>query len=286
MSTDPFDTPADPFDLPAFDPETGELLGDEEEPTGAALAPVDLASAAVLAIESVDHEQVAAFTGDLRAALQTRRDALYQALLDRRPEGRPTPESVAPELTWLADVHDVFTAVGKVFTEQARDAKSLAGDVVLEVRTDRDVEASGGSASVRVGVPGSRRGNAVKVTATQPTETFANTPAIVAVLVPYLLEREVSAGMPGSEAVEDAPEAYAAGARDMARVLLGLAGHHGLLSSPGWKSSALDVLRGELQSMGEAGNDLAARLREAYGRRPKGNLRVEVERSNLLDADG
>lgn len=284
MSTDPFDTPAapDPFDTPVLDERTGELL----EPSAstpaadAAVVPVGIAAAAAQAVEAVDHEQVAAFTGDLAAALERRTSTAYQALVDRRPAGRVTAEVVAPELAWLADAHDVLAAIGKTFTDQARSIKSLAGDVVLEVRTDRDVEAAGGSASVRVGTPG-RAGSAVKVTATQPTETFTDTAAIVDVLVPWLLDSSEDPTL----AHQAVPDAYCDGARDMAATLLGLHGRVGLLAAPKWKSSALDVLRATLQGAGEVGVGLAARLAVAYGRRPKGNVQVTVERSNLTDAD-
>ena len=285
MSTaDPFDTPydsVDPFDLPPFDPTTGEVLevvdAEVADVPQSAIIPVDLAGTAVRAVTAVNPADLAAFTGDLRAALDKRVGETYGALVSQRPEGAPTPEVVAPELAWLADAHDVFAALGKVFTDQAKGVRSVAGDVVLEVRTDRsDLERTGGSASLKVGTA-SAPGSAIKVTTTQPTETFTDTPAIVDVLVPYVIDRTADA--------HDSPDqaGVAIGARAMARVLLGLEGHYGLLAAPKWKSTALETLRGELQGMGQTGAALASRLAKGFGRRPKGSVTVDIERTQMRE---
>lgn len=274
MTADPFDTPAgevDPFDLPPFDPESGELLDvvDAEIVPDGQVVHVDLATTALAAVGAVDHGKVTAFAGDLSAALDQRIGQTYGALIAARRDGPVTPEVVAPELAWLADAHEVLAAIGKVFTDQGRGVKSLMGDVVLEVRADRDLERTGGSATVKVGTAG-QAGEAVKVTATQPTQTWTDAPAIVDTLVPYLMGA-------------DGDAAFAQGARAMARVLLGLDGHYGLLAAPKWKSTALETLRGELQAMPGTGVDLAARLAAGFGRKPVGNVQVEVERTTTRE---
>lgn len=269
---------AHPFDEPIVDMSTGEILDDSPSldsglPSSeiAGLPTTSLADGAVSAIALA--ADVDAFAGELRRDLERRVDEQYGALVTLRPDGPVTEATVARELQWLADAHDVFVKIGAVFTEQARGVRSLAGDAVLEVRRDRDLERTGGSASVKVGARGT--GEAVKVTATRSTDTFADDEPIVDVLVSHMLGR-----LP-ADAVD--PGAYAAGARDMADALLGLHGVVGLLAAPKWKSTALDVLRELLESGDEPSRALAVRLRAAYGRRPVGNVNTKIERVPLAE---
>lgn len=269
-----------PFDTPAFDPATGELFdGAPADPAppaaGLGLLPAVLADRGADAIGAA--AELGAFTGDLRRALEHRISTEYDALMRARPDGPVTQAIVAPELQWLADAYEVLSAIGKVFAEQSAGVKSLASDVVLEVRRDVDLERTGGSASVKVGARGA--GQAVKVTTTQPTEVYTDTPVIVDVLVAHLLDRMTVAVEVGN--TPTGPESYAAGARDMADALLGLHGVVGLLSAPKWKSTALDLLREVLESGGPVGVGLATRLRDGYGRCPHGKISTTIERTEL-----
>src|SRR5690606_37490060 len=109
----------------------------------------------------------------------------------------------------------VFTEVGKVFTDLGRRARAMAGDLVLEAKPDdaERLERKGGSASMRV----SSSAGEVKVTTTQPTETFADTDAILDVLVAHLLDERADLA-----ATTGLPAVYAGGARDLAAAVRGL----------------------------------------------------------------
>lgn len=271
-----------PFDTPPFDPVTGELFGDPVEPVVVAEPVPSGLLSAVLAERGADAIGAAAslstFTGELRAALEHRISTEYDALMSARPAGPVTQAVVAPELQWLADAHEVLSAIGKVFAEQSAGVKSLASDVVLEVRRDLDIERTGGSASVKVGARGA--GQAVKVTTTQPTDVYTDTAVIVDVLVAHMLAvSDAGPAIPLDETT--ASVAYAAGARGMADALLGLHDVIGLLSAPKWKSTALDLLRETLEAGGVTGVALATRLRDGYGRRPHGKMSTTIERTEL-----
>lgn len=236
------------------------------------LLPARLADDTSQAVALPGRGELAAFAGNLRAALDDRVNALYGAALAARPDGPVTEATVGPELAVLASVSDLGRIMADVFGRMDKGARALASDVVLEVKRpdpSRSLEHTGGSASVRVGV---RAGEDVKVTVTQPTETFTDTPGIVDVVVAYHVSR-IPTALGAQPAVVGA---YAEGARDMAQLLLGLDGVPSLLASPKWKSSALDALRRDLERSTEPG--LAGRLDAAYGRRPVGNLQTTVER--------
>lgn len=240
----------DPFATPLFDPATGEVLEPEAAPVAAPAGPGPLVAGVDLRADA--H----AYAGELRRALEDRVALEYDALLAERPDG-PLEVAVQPELRYLADASAVFAELGKVFTDLSRRTRGMAGDLVLESRPSaaERIEKSGGSASTRV------RSSAgeVKVTTTQPTETFAETDQLVDVLVAHLVG-DLGSGVTSAGAAE-----YAAGARAMARAL------QDVTSPWSWKSSALDALR---RAMPDA---LAARLAKAYGRRPKGEARTTIE---------
>lgn len=252
---------------PAFDPATGEVLDPEPDLPDAAvddgswdvglvaLTPTALAASA---------SDTATFTRSLRDAIDGRLAAEYDRLRDARDPGKPLDLAVEPELRYLTSAADTFTAVARVFTDAAAHARGQAGDIVLEVKPDdaERLERKGGTASLRVGRTSSG-GDSVKVTVRQATETFADTDAILDVLVAHLIdERE---DLDGSPSAGTLPVLYASGARDLAETV------RGLTSPWSWKSSALDVLAGQLD------DTLKARLKAAYGRRPKGDPRTEVK---------
>lgn len=287
---------ADPFTEPLVDPATGEILDPEpivsasptptldyraadlppgpvaswapvtpgqEVATLVDVLPVSMAGLAAEAVVFPARGELAAFAGNLGSAVEDRINALYGAVLAKRPAGKPTEATVGPEVELLANISDLGKTLGTVFARMDTSARSLLQDVVLEVRADRDVEKRGGSASVRVGV---RAGEDVKVTATQPTVVHTDTPGIVDVLVPHLLDSHPDVDVSG----------FAAGARAMAAILLGLGEVNGLLASPKWKSTALDALRNDIERAGTPG--LPGRLDAAYGRKPSGNVQTTVER--------
>lgn len=264
---------------PAFDPATGEVLDPEpltpgpltyEEAIGRRSAPdaavddgswdVGLVALTPTAL-AASASDTAAFTRSLREAIDGRLAAEYDRLRDGRDPGKPLEVAVEPELRYLTSAADTFTAVARVFTDAAAHARGQAGDIVLEVKPDdaQRLERKGGSASLRVGRTSSG-GESVKVTVRQATETFADTDAILDVLVAHLIDERADLA-----ATTGLPAVYAGGARDLAETV------RGLTSPWSWKSSALDVLAGQLDDA------LKARLKAAYGRRPKGDPRTEVK---------
>lgn len=252
---------------PAFDPATGEVLDPEPVVPDAAvddgswdvglvaLSPTALAASA---------SDTAAFTRSLREAIDGRLAAEYDRLRDARDPAKPLDLAVEPELRYLTSAADTFAAVARVFTDAAAHARGQAGDIVLEVKPDDAdrLERKGGTASLRVGRTSSGGGESRKITVRQGTETFADTDAILDVLVAHLVDA-LDERMPDLDAVQ--VQQYANGARELA------AGVRDLTSPWSWKSSALDVLAGQLD------DDLKARLKAAYGRRPKGDPRTEVK---------
>ena len=251
---------------PAFDPATGEVLEPEADLPDAAvddgswdvglvaLTPTALAASA---------SDTAAFTRSLREAIDGRLAAEYDRLRDGRDPAKPLTVAVEPELRYLTSAADTFAAVARVFTDAAAHARGQAGDIVLEVKPDdaERLERKGGTASLRVGRTSSG-GESVKVTVRQATETFADTDAILDVLVAHLID---AVEPPPALAPEWSEETLAIGARALAAAV------RDLTSPWSWKSSALDVLAGQLDDA------LKARLVAAYGRRPKGDPRTEVK---------
>lgn len=252
---------------PAFDPATGEVL--DPEPVALPDAAVDDGSwdVGLVALTptalAASASDTAAFTRSLREAIAGRLAAEYDRLRDGRDPAKPLTVAVEPELRYLTSAADTFAAVARVFTDAAAHARGQAGDIVLEVKPDdaERLERKGGTASLRVGRTSSG-GDSVKVTVRQATETFADTDAILDVLVAHLID----GAMPGKITSEtDAAVVYANGMR------VAVAAVQGLTSPWSWKSSALDALAGQLD------DDLKARLVAAYGRRPKGDPRTEVK---------
>lgn len=244
-------------DPPSFDPATGEVLEEPQEPTPVSTGPEepvrpleDRTDASALLLSLEPREDVAAFTRDLRARVNGRIDSAYSALAAARRDDQPVEVAVRPEVQWLAASHDTLMAMSNVFRDAAGMVKSIAADVVQDARPDRDLVKNGGSASLRVPVA---QGAApeVKVTVTRPTEAFADLDAILDVLVAHLVGVAADAEVSGEEV-----EAYARGARDM------IAAAQDVTSPWKVKTSALDVLVRRLPE------DLAGRLRAAYGRRP------------------
>lgn len=239
-------------DPPPFDPTTGEVLEAPQEPSPVSAdadEPVrpleDRAGVDSLVLDISPQQDVAAFTRDLRARVEGRIDSAYSALYAARRDDQPVEVAVRPEVRWLAASHDTLMAMAGVFRDAAGMVKSIAADVVQDARPDRDLVKRGGSASLRVPVtPGAT--SEVKVTATRPTEAFADVDAILDVLVAHLLT-----DYDGNDITE-----YALGAR------AALAAAQDVTSPWKVKTSALDVLVRRLPE------DLAGRLRAAYGRRP------------------
>lgn len=277
-STPVFDSTPD-FDAPVFDPTTGEVLDagtqaaltdpfPEATPVVVLDGPTELAA---LGIRSVDGAQgnVVQFARELGEALTARVRERYGIARKMRHvrttadgvELPPFETEVVGELQTLADMADVLAALGKAFTAASGEARALAGEVVADVHYERNIERTGGSASIRVG----SRGGTVKVTTTQPTEPFVDEAEVVDVVVADLV------GTVAGQLSKARVEGYAQGARDAIPAVFGL------MSPPAWKTTALGGLVTNLQSRGE--RDLSERLARSYGRRPKGNAQVKIERT-------
>ncbi len=249
--------PVEDAPLPAFDPATGEVL---DGPQDAAPAPTvqdapvrpleDRTGADSVVLDLGPHDDVTTFTRDLRSAVIGRIDSGYSALLAVRPDDQPIEVAVRDEVRWLAATVDTLSAVGRVFTDAARYAKSIAGDVVQEARPDRDLVKHGGTASLRMPVRPQAEQD-VKVTVTRATEPYADLDAILDVVVAHLIDAAAETNLSGAEV-----DAYAVGARDA------LAAAREVTSPWKVKTSSLDVLARRLPE------PLADRLTAAYGRRP------------------
>lgn len=271
-----FDSTPD-FDTPTFDPATGEVIDATPAPVDPFPETVSVVvldgptELAALGIRSVDGAQgnVVKYARELGEALTARvrerygiaRKMRHVRTTDDGVELPPFEGEVTGELQALADMAEVLAALGKAFTAASGEAKALAGEVVAEVHYERNVETTGGSASIRVG----SRGGTVKVTTTQPTEAFVDQDEVVDVMVADLV------GTVAGQLSKARVEGYAQGARDAVPALLGL------MSPPAWKTTALGALVTNLQQRGE--RDLSERLARSYGRRPKGNAQVKIDRT-------
>jgi hypothetical protein len=269
-------TPSDPLagdgwsDQPMFDVDdstrvnvaTGEVdevvdaeLIDDDELTQSAqieLLPIQLAQQGGRAVQLFrDPEAVAQLTHNARVELLRQLDALAADARSRRPDGRVTSSTIAPEVTLMADAHDTLRAIVSVFDAGVQRTRSISGELAVELVDDPRRQSS-----LRVG---DAHGGDVKVTRTQPTEMRIDADAIIDVIVAELVD-ELGSGH----------VAFARGARDA------IALYRSLTAAHTFKSSALDEHVRSLESRELF--DLALRLGHAYGRVSKGDAQVKIER--------
>lgn len=176
----------------------------------------------------------------------------------------PNEVEVAEELRVLADARDTLTAVAKALTTGADEARAIAGEVLAEVAPDERK-----AKTVRLA---DGHGWDLKVSRTQPTEVSVNLDEVQDVLASWLLGQFAKA----SPGMDPAHLHYAKGVR------AGMAGLLGVLTKPSVRTTALDALVRTMEGAGE--EPLALRLRHAYGRKSKGEPRIEVKREPPKDA--
>lgn len=170
----------------------------------------------------------------------------------------PTDVHVAEELRTMADARDTLTAIAKAIGTGAEEARAIAREILAEVAPDERK-----AKTVRLA---DGHGWDLKVTRSQPTEAVVNLDDVQDVLAGSLLAR-YSRDMDDTLAGQ---RAYAHGIRAGMDALLGV------LSKPGVRTTALDALVRTLEGEGE--EDLALRLRHAYGRKAKGEPVVDLKR--------
>ena len=201
----------------------------------------------------------AALAPRLREELEVRAATAKAA----RAPGKVTEATVAHELGFLADAHTVLGAIGSTFTQAAKLAASMAGEVMVDVMPEAKV--TGGTHTVKVG---SSSGD-VKVTRTQATQASVRDDEVVDVLVADLIADRNS-----GEVLDKAPTGplrhYAAGARDA------LMAFRQLMGPLPWRTSDLEKMQRRLEGLER--HDLAIRLGHAYGRVASGNPRTTIKR--------
>ncbi len=186
---------------------------------------------------------------------------LYQQHRARRRPGRLTEAHVAPELVFLAGAADALDALADAIRAGAQEARSIAGDVIADVKLAEHGDTRIGTVSLKVGAPD---GSVISAKRTQPSKLDVHYTNILDVLVGYAAGR----GCP-AEYETRGVIAYARGFRDGINRINALA-------SLSWRTSALDHLAIQLEQADE--HDLAIRLRHAYGRKPHGEPKVELKR--------
>lgn len=225
-----------------------------------------------------DHTARSAFVADLSDAVtaavrnrsDTRREARRERLQGDEPE---SATDLRRELVGAANDADTLKALAGVFASGAKEAELIAGDLLTELpkRTYRGQEKP--VASVKVG---DGEGFELKVARTQPTKAFCEVDDVVEILVAWGLRVAESATRAdageGPLALGKMPAVtYSAGFRDGIAMLRAI-----IPASPDVKSTALDSLVTALEAADE--EDLAARLRKAYGRKDYGEATVKLSR--------
>lgn len=231
--------------------------------------PVVLTSDVALAVRDwTNPDEVVPFASQLRTGIIDHVHDRHLELVKQRPEGKPlTVPLAAPELAFLAQTANTLDAIGDAVKAGAKEARDLAGEVV--------VDAKGGGDVVRTGTVSAKiadQHGGIKVTRTQATEASVRHDEVVDVLVAHLVGQ--------SSKQEDAgarepvwSSYYAQGIRDGIEALLKLT------SAPKYKTTALEALEQQLEGAGE--NALAIRLHSANGRKATGNPRTTVERTEV-----
>ncbi len=205
----------------------------------------------------VEPDVVLAFATDVRRRVLMSVRQFYAEHKERRRPGRLTEAHVAPELVFLAGAADALDALADAIRAGAQEARSIAGDVIADVKLAEQGDTRIGTVSMKVGAPD---GSVISAKRTQPSKLDVNADTIVDVLVPHVVK---------DMNIRSNQTAGAAGARRMAVELL-------CLASLSWRTSALDHLATQLEQADE--HDLAIRLRHAYGRKPHGDPKVELKR--------
>ncbi len=204
---------------------------------------------------------VLAFATDTRRRVVSTVRELYRQHRARRRPGRLTEAHVAPDLVFLAGAADALDALADAIRAGAQEARSIAGDVIADVKLAEQGDTRIGTVSLRVGAPD---GSVISAKRTQPSKLQVNAGAVVDVIV--------AQGASDAIADEWTPEkthAYVAGLREGFRRL-----HQ--LAALSWRTSALDHLATQLEQADE--HDLAIRLHHAYGRKPHGDPKIELKR--------
>ena len=243
----------------------------ERHPAGSQLAtrsslPAVLAGTVGQAVRDwTNPDEVGPFAGSLRAGIVDYVQGRHVELVAQRPEGkRLTTAAAQPELVFLAQSSATLDAIGDAVKAGAKEARDLAGEVLVDLTGERALK--GGTVSERV----SDQHGGIKVTRTQPTETVVQQEHVLDVLVAHLLdlrEHDEEAG-----AREQAWQGYyARGVREGVAALLEL------VSPLKWKTTAIDALVQELER--RELEPLAIRLDHAQGKKPKGNPSTKVERT-------
>jgi len=208
----------------------------------------------------------------IRHAVRTRADARRKARTDRLAGDQPSSEGdVRREAIGAADDSEILAAFAGAFTAGANEAKQIAGELLDEL------PGRGGKprASLKVA---DGEGFQLAVTRTKRTETSIKLEEVVDVVVAR--EAAFAAAATGADP-ETGPTAlkihpakvYATGLRAGIDAILEL------LTSPSFKVTALDALVKSLEDADD--DDLARRLRKAYGRVEKGEPTIKLERKPL-----
>ncbi len=240
----------------------GDVAAFEEAPRSLpalAHATEEVASDAVISLTTPD--RVLQFATETRRHVVASVRQLYETCRRRRRPGRLTEAHVASELVFLAGAADALDALADAIRAGAQEARSIAGDVIADVKLAEQGDTRIGTVSLKVGAPD---GSVISAKRTQPSKLDVNAGVIVDVL----------AAQAASAALDDAwtsrkTHAYVAGVREGWRQA-----HQ--LSSLSWRTSALDHLATQLEQADE--HDLAIRLRQAYGRKPHGDPKIELKR--------
>lgn len=211
---------------------------------------------------SGDPGALAAFT---RAVRDRVTEVVRSRADDRKAAHRPDVvedrSDLRLELVGAADDSEVLERLASSFTEGAKVAKGIAGDLILELPQR-------GARPIRTVKVGDGHGSELSVNVSVPTEAYAELDTIVDILA----TAEIAGS--GTEPWGDGPTTYAAGVRQ------GMAALLEVLASPKVKTTALDSIRTNLEGRGE--DALAKRLKAAYGRRDRDvDPTVKIERKPL-----
>lgn len=206
-------------------------------------------------------------------AVRARSDARRDARLTRL-NGEPV-ESVSDlrrEIVGAADDAETLEAFAGIFMAGAKEAKGMAGDLLGELPLRRGKPPR--SAKV-----GDGDGFELSVSATPRTELKVDADEVVEIMIAALVSAATIATKAdpagGPLALTTMPvKVYAAGAREAVDMLREL-----LSSTPSFRSTAIDALVKVLENRED--DELAKRLRKAYGRVEVGEPSVKLERKPL-----
>lgn len=208
-------------------------------------------------------ETVRAMRDTVLDAVRRRSDTRHAARVKRLDGAAPeSPTDVRLEVVGAADDADSLAALAAVFAAGAKEAKGIAGEILDEL-PGRGGKPRG---SLRVG---DGQGFELVLTRSGRRDLSVEVDEVVDVLVADLVaQAEKIPNLEKSVAI------YSTGIRDGVKALRDL-----LSSTPSFRSTALDAFVKRLENRDD--DDLAKRLRKAYGRVESGEPSIKLDRKPI-----